>query len=128
MEQENAIENEKQEELLTTDDHRLNIDWLDLLLNIDLISLRILEKFYRNGNQGSTECFVFSFLYRELKGLKISKDTVLRRCHWLQDRGLLQIVEDTSPLIIWPVKGIEQSVRRLIFQAYSRILGEKKWE
>ena len=128
MEQENDLTLENEQRYQQINDPNLGIDWVDLLLGIDLISLRILEKFYRNESPEGTECYIFGCLCQELRGLKISNDTVLRRCRWLQDRGLLKIVEDTSPLIIWPVKGIEQNVKRLIFQAYSRILGEQKWE
>jgi len=124
MEQNIDLALEKEQECQPCD-ASLRIDWLNLLLSIDLVSVRILEKFYRSENP---ECFVLGLLHGELRGLKISKDTVSRRCHWLQERGLLQIVEGTNPLIIWPVKGIEENVRKLIFQAYSRILGEKKWE
>jgi len=125
MEQKIDLALEKEQECQQPYDARLSIDWLNLLLSIDLVSVRILEKFYRYE---SPECFVLGLLHGELKGLKISIDTVARRCRWLQERGLLQILEGTNPLIIWPVKGIEENVRRLIFQTYSRILGEKKWE
>lgn len=125
MEQEIDLALEKEQECQQPYDANLSIDWLNLLLSIDLVSVRILEKFYRSE---SPECFVLGLLHGELRGLKISKDTVTRRCHWLQERGLLQILEGTNPLVIWPLKGIEENVRRLIFQAYSRILGEKKWE
>ena len=125
MEQKIDLALEKEQQCQQPYDANLSIDWLNLLLSIDLVSVRILEKFYRNE---SPECFVLGLLHRELRGLKISKDTVTRRCHGLQERGLLQIIEGTNPLAIWPVKGIEENVRRLIFQAYSRILGEKKWE
>lgn len=123
MEQEIDL-TEKEQECQQSYDASLRIDWLNLLLSIDLVSVRILEKFYRSEN---TECFVLGLLHGELRGLKISKDTVSRRCYWLRERGLLQIMEGTNPLIIWPVKGIEENVRKLIYQAYSRILGEKKW-
>jgi hypothetical protein len=125
MEQEINLALEKEQACAQSYDASLSIDLLNLLLTIDLVSVRILEKFYRSE---SPECFVLGLLHRELRGLKISKDTVTRRCRWLQERGLLQIVESTNPLVIWPVKGIEENVRRLIYQAYSRILGEKKWE
>jgi len=125
MEQKNDLALEQEQECQLPCDASLRIDWLNLLLSIDLESVRILEKFYRSE---SPECFVLRILHRELRGLKISTDTVTRRCRWLQERGLLQIMEGTNPLIIWPVNGIEENVRRLIFQAYSRILGEKKWE
>ncbi len=116
---------EKEQECQQSYDVSLRIDWLNLLLRIDLVSVRILEKFYRSE---SPECFVLGLLHGELRGLKTSKDTISRRCYWLQERGLLQVMEGTNPLIIWPVKGIEENVRKLIYQAYSRILGEKKWE
>jgi hypothetical protein len=125
MEQENDLITEKEQECQQMNDASLGIDWLNLFLSIDLVSVRILEKFYRSE---SPECFVLGLLHGELRGLKISKDTVARRCRWLQERGLLQIIEGTNPLVIWPVKGIEENVRKLIFQAYSKILGEKKWE
>jgi|APCry1669189101_1035198.scaffolds.fasta_scaffold26277_1 hypothetical protein len=125
MEQNNDLALEQEQECPQPCDASLRIDWLNLLLSIDLESVRILDKFYRSE---SPECFVLRILHRELRGLKISIDTVTRRCRWLQERGLLQIMEGTNPLIIWPVNGIEENVRRLIFQAYSRILGEKKWE
>ena len=123
MKQENdlIIENEQERQQIAA--MSLNIDWLNLLLTIDLVSVRILEKFYRSE---CPECFVLWLLHKELKGFKISKDTVARRCRWLQERGLLEIVEGSNPLIIWPVKGIEENVRKLIFRAYSRILGDKK--
>ncbi|MGA2587171.1 MAG: hypothetical protein ABSF88_09120 [Candidatus Aminicenantales bacterium] len=125
MEQEIDLTIEKEQECQQPYDANLSIDWLNVLLSIDLVSVRILEKFYRSE---CPECFVLGLLHGELRGLKISKDTVARRCRWLQERGLLQIIEGTNPLVIWPVKGIEENVRRMIFQAYSRILGEKKWE
>jgi len=125
MEQEIDLAIEKEQECQQPSDANLSIDWLNLLFSIDLVSVRILEKFYRYE---SPECFVLGLLHEELKGLKISIDTISRRCRRLQEQGLLQILEGTNPLIIWPVKGIEENVRRLIFQAYSRILGEKKWE
>jgi hypothetical protein len=125
MEQENDLIIESEQGRQQISSAKLNIDWLNLLLTIDLVSVRILEKFYRSE---SPECFVLGLLHRELKGIKISKDTVTRRCRWLQERGLLEILEGSNPLIIWPVKGIEENVRKLILQAYSRILGEKKWE
>lgn len=125
MEQENNLALEKEHESQQRYDASIKIDWLNVLLRIDLVSVRILEKFYRSE---SPDCFVLGLLHGELRGLKISKDTVSRRCYWLQERGLLKIMEGTNPLIIWPVNGIEENVRRLIFQAYSRILGEKKWE
>ena len=125
MEQKIDLAAEKEQECQQINDSNLSIDWLNLLLGIDLVSVRILEKFYRYE---SPECFVLGLLHGELKGLKISIDTVSRRCRWLQERGLLQIIKGTNPLVIWSVKGIEENVRRLIFRAYSRILGEKKWE
>lgn len=125
MEQENDLMVENEQERQQIADKSFKIDWLNLLLTIDLVSVRILEKFYRSE---SPECFVLGLLHKELKGFKISKDTVARRCRWLQERDLLEIVDGSNPLIIWPVKGIEENVRKLIFQAYSKILGEKKWE
>lgn len=124
MEQKNIIEIESVD--VIDQDLNCNINWIELVMNIDLVSLRILEKFYRNGNPENSECYVFGFLYKELKGLKVSKDTVLRRCYKLQEMGLLETIKKTRPLIIWPVKGIEKNVRKMITQAYSRILGEEK--
>ena len=102
-----------------------DVDWADLVLNIDLVSLRILDKFYRNGNSIDSKCYVLDYLFRELKGVKVSKKTLLRRCYKLHDLGLLNVVKNTKPLCIWPIPDKEQNVRKMITYAYSRILGEK---
>ena len=103
-----------------------DINWINLVVNIDLISLRILEKFYRNIDQQKTECYAFHHLFKELRGLKVSRSTLWRRCYELQEKGLLKIIERTSPLLIWPMTGIEDNVRKMITHAYSRILGEDR--
>ena len=113
-------------EKVTERDPNSDIDWISLVVNIDLLSLRILEKFYRNIDPKKTECYVFDHLFKELKGLRVSSSTLWRRCYEMQEKGLLKIIERTSPLLIWPVNEIEDNVRKMITHAYSRILGEDR--
>lgn len=47
MEQKIDLAAEKEQECQQINDSNLSIDWLNLLLGIDLVSVRILEKFYR---------------------------------------------------------------------------------
>jgi hypothetical protein len=101
-----------------------NIDWVRLVLNVDIVSLRILEKVYLPDPKP----YVLGILYREISGVRVSKVTVWRRVQKLAGLGLLKIMEETRPLCVWPVEELSGNVKKLALLARARIFGGAGWE
>ncbi|MEM3393832.1 MAG: hypothetical protein QXY79_02185 [Candidatus Methanomethylicia archaeon] len=89
-----------------------------IFLNFDIIMIRILQKFYFNGNKfpNDTTCYYVQQLFSELRsdGLQINLETLRKRLDTLVKLNLIEKV-DTYPRIYMPVRDIER-VRELILK------------
>jgi hypothetical protein len=87
-----------------------------IFLNFDVIMIKILQKFYFNGNSfpADTTCYYVQQLFSELKsdGLQINLETLRKRLENLVKLNLIERV-DTYPRIYVPVRDIER-VRDLL--------------
>jgi len=101
-----------------------SVDWVRLALNIDVVSLRILEKIYFPDPKP----YVLGILIREISGIRVSKATIWRRVRKLGYLGLLIVVEKTKPLCVWPADGLEGNVKKLTLLVRARIFGGAAWE
>lgn len=86
------------------------------VLGFDIITIRILQKFYKNGMSfpNDTTCYYIQQLFTEItrEGLKIELETLRKRLEYLVKIQLLEKVE-TYPRIYMPVKNVER-VQKLI--------------
>ena len=87
-----------------------------LFLGFDIITIKILQKFYFNENvfPADTTCFYVQQLFSELKssGLQINLETLRKRLESLVRLNLIDKV-DTYPKIYMPVRDVEK-IRNLL--------------
>lgn len=88
------------------------IDFAKILLEIDFEEVKILEKIYLP----EPKPYVLSQLHKELRLMLIrkSKEAIRRKVRHLAALGALEIVENTNPLAIWPVKEHGATLRKII--------------
>ncbi|MEM7821743.1 MAG: hypothetical protein QXX38_02965 [Candidatus Aenigmatarchaeota archaeon] len=87
-----------------------------IFLNFDVIMIKILQKFYFNGNKfpNDINCYYIQQLFSELKseGLNINLETLRKRLESLVKLKLIEKVE-TYPRIYTPVRDVER-IRKLL--------------
>jgi hypothetical protein len=87
-----------------------------IFLNFDVITIKILQKFYFNGNAfpADTTCYYVQQLFSELRsnGLQIKLETLRKRLESLVGLNLIERV-NTYPRIYMPVRDVER-VRELL--------------
>ena len=91
--------------------------WHNLHTQIDLLDVKILEKLYIPDTEPQLLCMVF----KRLKKLNYSKETVRRRVYYLRDIGLLKVIDKTRPLVLWPIEDIKANVKTMITLFYARL-------
>jgi hypothetical protein len=88
-----------------------------IFLNFDVVMIRILQKFYFNGNfPNDTTCYYVQQLFSELKseGLQINLETLRKRLESLVKLNLIEKVE-TYPRIYMPVRDVER-IKKLLMK------------
>jgi hypothetical protein len=91
--------------------------WQNLHTQIDLLDVKILEKLYIPDTEPQLLCMIFN----RLKRLNYSKETIRRRVYYLRDIGLLKIVDQTRPLVLWPIDDLKANVKTMVTLFYARL-------
>ncbi|MEM7826287.1 MAG: hypothetical protein QW451_01485 [Candidatus Aenigmatarchaeota archaeon] len=82
-----------------------------IFLNFDIITLKILHKFYFNDTKfpNDTNCYYLQQLFSELKseGFTINSETLRKRLETLVKLKLIEKI-DTYPRIYMPVRDVEK--------------------
>lgn len=98
----------------------LSIDWDKLICELDPLATKILKAIY----QPSATPRTLLDIHNCLKSWHVSHDTVQRRLKKLEQLGLIKRIRSYI-VVINPVIGIEENVRRLIISLATRFgLGE----
>ena len=94
------------------------------ITHFDITTIRILQKFYRNGLSfpGDTSCYYVQQLHSKLnrEGLKIEIETVRKRLELLVKLKMLDKV-DTYPRIYVPVRDVD-AVQKVISRVQEILL------
>jgi len=91
--------------------------WQNLHTQIDLLDAKILEKLYIPDTEPQLLCILFKML----KTLNYSKETIRNRVYRLRDVRLLQVLDKTNPLVIWPIEALKGNVKTMLTLYYARL-------
>lgn len=91
--------------------------WQSLHTQIDLLDVKILEKLYIPDTEPQLLCVIF----KRLRRLNYSKETIRRRIYYLRDMGLIEVIDKTRPLVLWPIEDIKANVKTMITLFYARL-------
>ena len=91
--------------------------WQNLHIQIDLLDAKILEKLYIPDSEPQLLCILF----KKLQKLNYSKETVRNRLYNLRDMGLLQLLDKTNPLVIWPIEDLKGNIKTMLTLYYARL-------
>ena len=91
--------------------------WANLHAQIDLLDAKILEKLYIPDTEPQLLCILF----KRLRAFNYSKETIRNRVYKLRDVGLVQVLDKTNPLVIWPIEDLKRNVKTMLNLFYARL-------